>query len=223
MNIETPRSKEFRSDNSRRSHDLYIGLLARLCLIVTVVVAPGCATTREGQSSSQDTGGKESCSRLVAAAHYYHEGFNPNNMLRRAIHDCDAGDPIACMAIPGVWPFEAIIYVTGALILIPIFMADPNIQSEGCSPKSSAMEAGATTSDYVPVPDETQFKTLDGEVGYNLWCEDYNWSACYKSMHVRADSLCGAKNYNVLSDTNSTVNSSGGTAYRINLIFQCKG
>jgi len=150
MKIETPRSKEFRSDNSRRSHDSYGGLLARLCLVVTIFVAPGCATTRESQSSSPEADGKENCSRLAAAAHAYHEKINPNKMLQKAKQDCDAGDMMACLAIPGVWPMAAFYEVFLAPVLIPILAMDP---ATPCPQKPSTTRAGATASDSQPIVD----------------------------------------------------------------------
>jgi hypothetical protein len=191
------------------------------------------------QSSGQNAGEKESCSRIVAAARAYHEKINPNKMLQKAKQDCDAGDGRACLAIPMVWPYAAYLEVFMAPLLIPIYAADPDIQSKGCPDRSSTPEASATAADSQPLSsgqgvnsshvstgDVTQFHTPDRTVGYNLWCETgahyQNWSDCYKSLYAHADSLCGAKNYNVLSDTTSTVNLSGGTAYRINLVFQCK-
>jgi hypothetical protein len=150
MKIETSRSKEFRSDNSRRSHDSYGGLLARLCLVVTIFAAPGCATTREGQSSSQDAGRKENCSRLAAAAHAYHEKINPNKMLKKAKQDCDAGDMMACLAIPGAWPMGVYFEVFLAPVLIPILAMDP---ATPCPQKPSTPQAGATASDSQPIDD----------------------------------------------------------------------
>jgi len=98
------------------------------------------------------------------------------------------------------------------------------VRWERYPPSPSSWRPGP--SGYVSPGDVTQFHTPDRAVGYNLWCETgsyyQNWADCYKSIHAHADSLCGAKNYNVLSDTTSTVNLSGGTAYRINLVFQCK-
>jgi len=135
-----------RNSNFRWSHDSYMGLLARLCLIVTIFLAPGCATTREGQSSSPQADGKKSCSRLVAAAHAYHKMANPNKITQKIMQRCDDGDPLACSAIPGAWPIAAYFEVVGALFVIPALAMDPKTQ-RACPQEPSTTEATAKPSD----------------------------------------------------------------------------
>jgi len=146
----------FRDSNFRWSHDCYGRLLARLCLIVTIFIAPGCATTPEGQSSSPQPDGKENCSRLAAAAHFYHKMANPNNMTHMITQRCEDGDALACMVVPSAWPITAYFYVFGAPFVIPALATEPDIQSRGCPQKSSAPDTSAAASDSQPIVEPSE-------------------------------------------------------------------
>ena len=65
----------------------------------------------------------------------------------------------------------------------------------------------------------TKFSTPDGTVGYNISCAYHSEimeSACYKRVYEKADELCGAKHYDIISPT------SRGPDYRIHLLISCK-
>jgi len=123
-----------------------------LCTLILVMTLAGCATVPEGQSGAQDASEKPTCSRLEAAVRGYHKRFNPNRFLEQANEDCNAGDLMACGAIPMAWPFGTLLYVVGAPLLIPLATMFPNVQQD-CPQNPSTTEADATASDSEPIVD----------------------------------------------------------------------
>ncbi len=88
---------------------------------ILVLTLAGCASTRERRPSDQAAAAKEDCTRFEAAARAYGNVFNPIKWQKLAIEDCGSGGSLnfwdrtlACMAVPGIFPFTTLVAVVGA-------------------------------------------------------------------------------------------------------------